>query len=179
MGERKDNIGRVYNQLEQTYSNEKRSNFKDVTQKFRDANIKYQDILKRFDEQFNEIKKSSMPRTQGEIIDRQARGLNLQNYDTVNKQKEQLIRMNKTGEELVETGHQIQANLSEQNHVLSKANDDEDALRGHIIQGKIIATRISNREFCYKLALFILGLLLTAADVGIAIYVIQKEIKKK
>ena len=61
--------------------------------------------------------------------------------------------------------------------MLTKANEDLDEMKTDINQGKVVAKRISNREFCYKVALFILALVLLAGDIGIAIWEIEKHLK--
>ena len=45
----------------------------------------------------NELKKSSMPRSQAETLDKQARNLNIKNYETVDQHDHQLDNMNRVG----------------------------------------------------------------------------------
>ena len=168
----------MYSQLEQTYANDKRSSYKLIQLRFREACTQYQDAIKQYDNQYNENLKAINAQKEAAMLDIQTHNINMQNLDTANAQNDLLKRMNKIGMEIADTGNQTLSNLTEQKHRLLLIKDDQNDIKANINQGKQIATRITNREFCYKLSLFILAAILTAVDVAIIIYLFQKQVMK-
>ena len=164
--------------MEKEYVTENSSSYKAISQKHKRSKDKYIDLTAKLDKQNNEIKKSNEPKSEN-VFGQEAKNLAIKNHEIVNKQDNQLDNMNKVGEEIKQTGYQIHTNLIGQREVLIKANEDLNAIRTDINQGKTVASRISNREFLYKVALVLLALVLLVANIWIIVKKIKNSIGTK